>query len=286
MKIRELFKSGNLVRSFEVFPPKRDGNVEGLFATIQELRSLQPDFISVTYGAGGSTREMTFDIARRIKDLGLTALVHLTCVGHSQAELGNLLDKLKQAGIENILALRGDPPKGQDRFIPAPDGFRWASELVAFIRSRWDFCVGVAGYPETHPEAKSPEDDLTALKRKAEAGADFITTQLFFQNDAYFDYVRKLRLMGVELPVLPGIMPLMDTARIVDGRFFGARVPAELLEGMKMVSSDPDMAGEMGIGYAVEQCRNLVLRGVPGLHLYTMNKAWASLAIYKGVTGK
>ncbi len=282
MKIRDLFHQKHLIRSFEVFPPRRDGNFEGLFTTIRELRRLEPDFVSVTYGAGGSTRDMTLDIAMRLMDTGILPLVHLTCVGHSQTELGSVLDSLHRLGVRNLLALRGDPPKGETTFTPAHDGFAYASQLVAFIRAHWDFCIGVAGYPETHPDAQSPARDLEALRQKIDAGADFITTQLFFDNDLYYDYVARVRAAGITVPVLPGVMPVLDGRSLARFASFGAKVPADLARGFEAAEAvDAEHARQFGLDHTVRQCKDLLAHGAPGLHLYTMNKAWAAMCIHQ-----
>ena len=283
MKILDRFQLGRPIISFEVFPPKRDGNVEALFETIHELRALEPDFISVTYGAGGSTRDMTYEIAVRLVDLGTLPLVHLTCVGHSRTELAHMLDQLSAAGIRNVLALRGDPPRGES-FRPTADGFRYASELVHFIKGRWDLCVGVAGYPEIHPEAASPEGDLAALREKVDAGADFVTTQLFFDNRLYYDYARRVRDVGVTVPILPGIMPVLDGRSLTRFAGFGANVPDELARGFERADGEsPERAKRFGLDFAIAQCRDLLARGAPGIHIYTMNKAWAALGIHQAL---
>lgn len=284
MKIRELFKSGRPLFSFEVFPPKRDGDLEGLFAAVEELKGLKPDFISVTYGAAGTSRERTQEIALRLKAAGVLPLMHLTCVGHSRDELAALVDKLRLEGIENILALRGDPPKGDARFVPASDGFRYANELVAFIKNRHpDLGLAVAGYPETHVEAVSAAADIQALKLKCDAGADFVTTQLFFDNADYFAFVQRAREEGLELPILPGIMPVLDVKSLQRFAGFGTKVPAKLAEGFELAGSDADRAREFGLSWAIDQCRGLLKGGAPGLHLYAMNKAWASVRIHQAL---
>ena len=282
MKIRDRFGGTRRVFSFEVFPPRRDDKLAGLWATMNELRALEPDFVSVTYGAGGSTREATTEVALRLMELGLVPLVHVTCVGRTRRDLAAMLDSLYSSGVRNVLALRGDPPKGESSFRVTGDGFRYASELVRFIRAQWDLCVGVAGYPETHPEAKSPQADLQALKEKVAAGADFIITQLFFDNRLYFDYVARLRAAGVIVPVLPGIMPVLDARSLSRFSAFGARVPEVLARGLD--SADKENRGEgerqFGLSYAVAQCRELLNQGAPGVHVYTMNQAWAAVRIH------
>jgi methylenetetrahydrofolate reductase (NADPH) len=275
MKIKELFDQKKRVLSFELFPPKRDGNLEGLFQTVEELKQLGPDYISITYGAGGSTRDMTYDIALRLKETGILPLVHFTCVGHSKLEIKQLLDKLKITGIENLLALRGDPPKGQTTFVSAPDGFRYANELIQFIRSEgYDFCLGVAGYPEGHPEALGKAEDIQNLKRKIQVGGDFIVTQLFFDNQDYFHYVEQLRTIGVFNPVQPGIWLLTDYAQIEKiCHLSGAKYPAALKEKIESIKDDKEKVAQAGIEYAVNQCEELLRKGSPGIHFYVINKS-------------
>lgn len=281
MKIRDLFQPEKKVLSFELFPPKRDGNLDALFRTVEELKALRPDYVSITYGAGGSTREMTTDIAFRLRDQGLLPLVHFTCVGHSRSEIRQLLSKLRDAGIQNLLALRGDPPKGEASFTPAPDGFRYAQELVRFIRSEgFDFCLGVAGYPEGHPEAMSKEDDLLNLKAKLAAGGDFVVTQLFFDNQDYFRFVEKLRAMGVDRPIQPGIWLLTDYVQIEKiCHLSGAKYPAALKDLIEPVKDDKERVAQAGIDYAAGQCEELLRKGAPGIHFYVMNKSRSVQAV-------
>jgi methylenetetrahydrofolate reductase (NADPH) len=275
VKIIDLFNRPEKIFSFELFPPQRDGNLEALFETVQILKTMEPGYISITYGAGGSTRDMTYDIALRLKNSGILPLVHFTCVGHSRDEIRQLLVKLKQAGIENLLALRGDPPKGQTAFTPAPDGFSYANELVSFIRKEgFDFCLGVAGYPERHPEAPHFEADLAHLKQKIDAGGQFIVTQLFFDNRDYFSYVAKLRALGVGVPVQPGIWLLTDYAQIERFQSLsGAKIPSELAAQVRAVKEDKEAVTAIGIDYATRQCAELLKGGAPGIHFYVMNKS-------------
>jgi len=277
MKIKELFAQKKRVLSFELFPPKRDGNLEALFQTVETLKQLRPDYISVTYGAGGSTRDMTYDIALRLKETGILPLVHFTCVGHSRSEIKQLLDQLKTAGIENLLALRGDPPKGETAFVPPPDGFRYADQLIRFIRSEgYDFGLGVAGYPEGHPEAPSKDEDIQNLKRKIQSGGDFVVTQLFFDNDDYFQYVNRLRAIGVTTPVQPGIWLLTDYVQIEKiCHLSGGKYPAALKEKIEPVKNDKEKVTQAGIEYAADQCAELLRGGAPGIHFYVMNKSHA-----------
>jgi len=287
LKIQELFSKKKHVLSFELSAP-RDGNVDALFKTVEDLKKLRPDYISITYGAGGSSRDMTFGIAVRLKAEGTLPLMHFTCVGHSRLEIKTLLDQVKAAGIENILALRGDPPKGQSSFVPAPDGFRYANELVQFIRDEgYDFSLGVAGYPEKHPEAKDFEEDLQNLKRKVDAGGQFIVTQLYFDNRDYFRYVQRVREMKITVPVQPGIWLLTDyaqTKRICD--LCGAKIPLEIAARMEMVKDNREKMAQIGIEYATRQCDELLAKGVPGIHFYVLNKSHVVQAVLENLKAK
>ncbi len=288
MKISDLLRvageRGEPVFSFEFFPPRTDDGVRVLFETVEALRPLQPGFVSVTYGAGGSTRARTVELVKRLKrETGIEAMAHVTCVGASRDEIAATLDEFAEAGVRNVLALRGDPPKGEAAFRPHPDGFRHASELVAFIRasrSRWDFCLGGAAYPEGHPETRDLEADLRHLKRKVEAGVDFLVTQLFFRNGAYDSFLARARAAGIAVPVLPGIMPFTNVEQVE--RFTatcGATIPAQLQAAMEVRRADPDAARDLGVAYASLQCQDLLRRGVPGVHFYTLNRSTSTRAI-------
>ncbi len=275
MKIIDLYRE-RFVVSFEIFPPKTPQGEDGLRQALEDLSGYQPQYISVTYGAGGSTQEKTLELALRLRDaLGILPLVHFTCVGAGRAEIRRYLDEVKKNGIENILALRGDPPKGETRFTPPPDGFAYASELVSFIRSISGFSIGVAGYPEKHLEAPSMEIDLENLKRKVDAGADFIITQLFYNNEDYYRFMDRLTKMGITMPVIPGIMPVTSLSQIDRvTSMCGARVPDELIKRLDACTG-ADSICEAGIEYSIKQCVELKSWGVPGLHFYTLNRAQA-----------
>ena len=275
---------GEPVFTFEFFPPKTAEGERALVETIAALRPLEPAWVSVTYGAGGSTRGKTVELVRRLKrEVGIEPMAHVTCVGASRAEVGALLDELAAAGVENVLALRGDPPKGQADFRPHPDGFRHASELVAFIRSepaRWPFCVGAAAYPEGHPETPDLEADLRHLAAKVAAGTDFLVTQLFFDNAVFAAFVARARRAGIAVPILPGIMPFTSVEQVE--RFTatcGATIPDRLHAAMEAHRSDPDGARELGVAYASLQCQDLLRSGVPGIHFYTLNRSPSTRAI-------
>ena len=287
MKISQLFHAGRPIFSFEFFPPKDDAAAAALMETIEALRGLKPDFVSVTYGAGGSTRTKTLELVARIKhQLHIEAMAHLTCVGHSRQEIDGVLKELAAAGIENILALRGDPPRGQSQFVAHPAGFHYANELVGEIVKVHPFCIGVAGYPEKHIEAESMEADLAALKRKVDAGASFVTTQLFFVNDFYFEFVSRARAIGVGCPIIPGIMPITNYAQIQRfASLCGATIPAALHAALDPVKDDAEAVARIGIEHAAAQCRDLLYRGAPGIHFYTLNKSRATHEVLQHLRG-
>ncbi len=282
MRIRDFFERGDTVVSFEFFPPKTDAGAEILFETVGALRRLAPSFVSVTYGAGGSTRKKTLEVVSRIKkETGIEVMAHLTCVGHDRDEIRRIVEGLVDAGIENLLALRGDPPEGAEGFAPPPGGFAHASELIAFLRGEgFPLCIGAACYPEGHPEAEGRDADLRHLKTKVEAGADFLITQLFFDNADFFVFVKRAREIGIESPILPGIMPITNYKQI--RRFTGlcgASLPDPLTAELEMVKDDLEAVAGVGISHAIDQCRELLARGAPGLHFYTLNRSSATRAI-------
>ena len=275
MHLKELFRKKNFTLSFEVFPPTREGNLENLFVTIQELSDLKPDFISVTYGAGGSTRDRTLEIASRVKkEFGTEALAHLTCVQSTRDDIARILDLFKDENIENILALRGDPPAGAEKFVRPAGGFGYANELVAFIRQTDHFSIGVAGYPEIHPEAPSLEFDLANLKRKVDAGADFITTQLFFSNEAFYRFRDRTWSMGIKVPILPGIFPILNYKQVQRiACLCGATIPSSLGEKIDRLKDKSEEVEKYGIEYAITQALDLMKNEVSGLHIYSMNRS-------------
>lgn len=283
MRIRDLFQLGRPVFSFEFFPPKDSAGVGLLFERIAELRKLRPDFVSVTYGAGGSTRERTVELVTRIqREIGLTAMAHLTCVGHTREEIAAVCARLRAAGIVNVLALRGDPPKGEERFRPVEGGFCFASELVAFLRENFDFTLGGACYPEKHVECADAESDLRHLKVKVDAGVDFLVSQLFFDNRDFFAFVERARAAGIAVPIVPGIMPVTNVEQIKRfTQMCGARLPESLLTRLERAGSDPVEVFRVGCEHATAQCRELLDRGAPGIHFYTLNKSTATREVYK-----
>jgi len=285
MRIRDCFHNGRPVFSFEFFPPKTEDGVRKLYATVEELAALKPSFVSVTYGAGGSTRELTVELVGRIKNqIGLEAMAHLTCVGHSAGEIAAILDRLEAAGIENVLPLRGDPPRGQTQFVRPEDGFGYAFELVRFIRSRYQFCLAGAGYPEGHIECADKEADLRHLKNKVDAGVDFLITQLFFDTGCYFQFVERARAIGIAVPIVPGIMPVTNIAQVE--RFTsmcGSTIPPALRRRLDKVKHSEDAVIAAGIEWATEQCRTLLQGGAPGVHFYTLNRSTSTRLIFENL---
>jgi methylenetetrahydrofolate reductase (NADPH) len=286
MKIRNRLNPSQPCFSFEFFPPKTAEGEANLWETLEDLRVLDPGFVSVTYGAGGSTRDRTLNLVTQIKEkTGLEAMAHLTCVGHTREELASVLDTLAAAKLENVLVLRGDPPKGQQTFQAHEGGFRYASELVQFIRERdYTFCVGGACYPEGHVESTSRIDDLKALKTKVDAGMDFVITQLFFDNAFYFDFVERARRAGINVPIVPGIMPITNYDQI--NRFIrlcGATLPMRLTLQLEKIKDDPEAVMQLGVAHATVQCLELLQRGVPGIHFYTLNRSPATRMIVSAI---
>ena len=285
MKIADKLAQSGHSFSFEFFPPKDDKSAQALLRAVERLRSLEPAYVSVTWGAGGSTHRKTLDVVQMAKSrFGLESMAHLTCVGASKADIDAVLADIDARGIENVLALRGDPPQGDTSFTPHPDGLVHADELVARIRSRWGFSIGVAGYPEGHIESPSLEADLDHLKRKIDAGADFIVTQLFFDNDAFFRFVERVRAAGIEAPVLPGIMPITNVSQIK--RFTelcGASIPQRLLDRIEPIAGDREAVIAAGIDYSTQQCRELLEQGAKGVHFYTLNLSRSTKTILENL---
>lgn len=270
------------VFSIEFFPPKTDAAAGQLLEAADRLRPFAPDFVSITYGAGGSTRSRTLSYAQRLAgEYGYQVMPHLTCVGHSRAELKQIIAEFRDAGLGRIMALRGDPPKGQDGFEPHPEGLSYASELVSLIREDFPDCIiGVAGYPEKHPEAPSLEADLAHLRYKVSCGADFVTTQLFFDNRIYFNFVDRCRGLGIGVPILPGLMTI--TSREQVHRFCAmceATVPEALDARLLAAGDDPAAVEALGVEWNYEQARELLASGAPGIHLYILNRAGPAVAL-------
>jgi methylenetetrahydrofolate reductase (NADH) len=282
MRIEQILAEADRpVFSFEFFPPRTDEGEQNLRAALTSLRELQPDFVSVTYGAAGSTRGLTLELTKWIKqELGIEAMAHISCVGATRDELCVILDSVADAGIENVLALRGDPPRGDSEWRPHPGGLRYSSELAALISDRYPMSVGAACFPEVHPEAPDRASDLRFLKSKVDNGASFLITQLFFDNEAYFQFVEEARAAGIDVPIVPGIMPITDVGQIK--RFTGicgASIPESLLEQLEKRAPFPNEVLQLGVSYATLQCAELLARGAPGIHFYTLNRSPATRAI-------
>jgi len=283
MRIRDLIDETVPTLSFEFFPPADDIGFWDLYRTIESLKPLSPTYVSVTYGAGGTSRPKTIDLVERIKsDIGIESMAHLTCLGATRSELGAVLDDLREHRIENVLALRGDPPQGQGTFVPTEGGFAHANELVAFIRDRCDMCIGAACYPEGHPEAPNLAQDLDFLKRKVDAGVDFLITQLFFDNDAFLSFRDRAVKGGITVPIIAGIMPILSARQVK--RFTdmcGATIPRDLLRKIEAVEDDAEAVRHIGMYHTTRQCLDLLGHEVAGIHFYTLNRSTATRAIYQ-----
>jgi methylenetetrahydrofolate reductase (NADPH) len=285
VKLADLYARPGLTLSVEFFPPKTEKGEENLFSEIEIIKRLNPGFCSVTYGAGGSTREKTVGLVEAIHNgCGLEVMCHLTVVGQSKAEARAILQRLKEKGIENLLALGGDPPQGMADWRPHPDGFHHAIELVREAAAVGCFSIAVAGFPECHPRAASREADLRFLKAKIDAGAVAVITQLFFDNDDYFRFVEDLRKLGVAVPIIPGVLPILSVPQL--RRFTalcGSRIPDKLEKELVKVENDDDGAVQLGIEYASKLCEELIRSGVAGLHFYSLNKSYSVQAICKNL---
>jgi len=286
MRVKEILKRKELAISFEFFPPKSPQEEEALWENLERLKRWNPAFVSVTYGAGGSTHDKSLEIAQAMKEQGLNVVAHLTCVGATKKELAKTLDWLAEKGIENILALRGDPPQGEKTFKPVPGGFSYAYQLVEFIKAGWDFCVGVAGYPEGHVENPDKEADLRYLKLKVDKGADFVITQLFFDNRFFFEFLDRTRAIGIQVPIIPGIMPIINLKQVMRfTQMCGATIPGDLLKRLEE-APHPQEARRRGIEHAYLQCKDLLERGVKYLHFYTLNRSRATEEILTHLLGE
>ncbi len=281
MRIDEILSEQRPVFSFEFFPPKTDAGYENLRATLDALRDDQPNFVSVTYGALGSTRDRTIDIVKWIKqDLGIEAMAHFTCVGATREELSETLREIEAAGVQNVLALRGDPPAGETEWKPTEGGLLYSTELIELLRGEFGFAVGAAAFPEVHPEAESSEADIRFLRAKQDAGAQFLITQLFYDNELYFDFVTRAREAGITVPIIPGIMPVTsfkNIKRITE--LCKSEIPAPFERELEAREHDEDAVQDLGVAYATLQCVDLLARGAPGIHFYTLNRSPATRAI-------
>jgi len=282
LSIQQRLATNDPLFSVEFFPPKTDATAEQLLSTAEQLKRFNPDFVSITYGAGGSTRSRTLSYARKLHlDYGYTVMPHLTCVGHSREELKQTIAEFKTAGLKQIMALRGDPPKGETNFTTHPDGLSYANELVQLIREVYPDCdLGVAGYPEKHPEAPTVEIDLLNLKRKVDAGATFVTTQIFFDNSVYFKFVESCQRAGITIPILPGLMSVTSHKQAL--RFCemcGTSIPPQLDEQLLAAGDDTAAIEAIGIEWSYQQARELLEKGAPGIHLYILNRAGPATAL-------
>lgn len=284
MNISDYYKTKERpIISFEIFPPKTVDGFEKLKKTLMDLADLNPDYITVTYGAMGSTRDKTVEIASYIKNtLKIESACHLTCVGSTKDEINGILDEIKSEGINNIIALRGDPPAGKKEFVATKGGLSYANELVEQIRqhekeskdTNYNFGIAIAGYPEKHIEATSFDEDLINLKKKVDAGADIIITQLFYDNDFYFDYVEKVRSIGINIPIVPGLMPIISSKQVLKiSSLCGSYIPESLKQQLIQASDNNDLAEEIGVAQCVKQAKELLAAGAPGIHFYVLNKA-------------
>jgi methylenetetrahydrofolate reductase (NADPH) len=281
MRIDEILTAGTPVFSFEFFPPKTEAGEQNLYAALRDLKTLDPSFVSVTYGAGGSSREKTIEIVKRIKDdFGLEAMAHFTCVGATVEQLRETLDEMRVAGIDNVLALRGDPPDGQQDWTKTDGGLEYSRELVQLIDADYPFAVGAACFPETHIHADSAESDLRYLTEKVGAGVDFLITQMFFDNDFYFDFVRRARGAGVTVPIIPGVMPITRVGQLERmATMCGSEIPDGLRSELHAREDDAEAVLDFGVAYATLQCSELLAAGAPGIHFYTLNRSPATRAI-------
>ncbi|MFN3599442.1 MAG: methylenetetrahydrofolate reductase [NAD(P)H] [Aquificaceae bacterium] len=287
MRIGQYLRENKFSISFEFFPPKTPEAEEELFQTIRSLRKLNPTFVSVTYGAGGSTRDRTRRVVERIhRETDLTVMAHLTCIAHTKEELLDILEEYKNIGIENLLALRGDIPVNMPNFKPPDGACKHAEELVKFIRENFGdwFSIGVASYPEGHPESPNMEWEIKYFKRKVQAGADFSITQMFFENEYYYRFIDLCQKEGIDIPIIPGIMPITNLRQVQKfASMCGADIPQRLIDKLEPYADNPEETLKIGVEYATEQCLDLLKQGVPGLHFYTLNKSKATLMVYENI---
>jgi methylenetetrahydrofolate reductase (NADPH) len=281
MRIDGILAERRPVFSFEFFPPKTDEGLANLRETLSVLSDDEPDFVSVTYGALGSTRDTTIDIVKWIKqDLGIEAMAHFTCVGATIEELRATLDEIEAAGVDNVLALRGDPPAGQEEWVQTPGGLLYSTELIELLAADYGFAVGAAAFPEVHPQAESAESDIRFLKAKQDAGASFLITQLFYDNEFYFDFVVRAREAGITVPIIPGIMPVTNLRNIKRiAEMCKSEIPEPFERQLEAREDDPQALQDLGVAYATLQCVDLLARGAPGIHFYTLNRSPATRAI-------
>jgi len=281
MRIDDILAADGPTFSFEFFPPQTEAGEANLYNALSELRTLEPSFVSVTYGAGGSTRGKTIEIVKRMREeYGLEAMAHFTCVGATVAELRGTLEEMRGAGIDNVLALRGDPPAGEEQWRKTDGGLEYSRELVELISADYPFAIGAACFPETHIHAVSPEADLEHLVEKVDAGVDFLITQVFFDNAVYFDFLGRARAAGIQVPILPGIMPITRVGQVQRmATMCGASIPDGLHRELHARGEDLEAVLDFGVAYATLQCAELLAAGAPGIHFYTLNRSPATRAI-------
>jgi methylenetetrahydrofolate reductase (NADPH) len=281
MRIDDILAGDGPVFSFEFFPPKTEDGERNLETALEELRTLEPSFVSVTYGAGGSTREKTIEIVKRIREqYGLEAMAHFTCVGATVPQLRMTLDEMHGAGIDNVLALRGDPPAGEEQWIATEGGLEYSRELVELIAGDYPFAIGAACFPETHIHAENPEADLEHLVEKVGAGVNFLITQLFFDNSVYFEFLERARAAGIQVPIIPGIMPITQVGQVERmAKMCGSSIPEALTRELHARGDHPEAVLDFGVAYATLQCAELLAAGAPGIHFYTLNRSPATRAI-------
>ncbi|NJN27406.1 MAG: methylenetetrahydrofolate reductase [NAD(P)H] [Cyclobacteriaceae bacterium] len=285
MKIKDLLYSGEKTFSFEFFPPKNYSSILELGINIGQLMKLSPSFISVTYGAGGSTQDASFNLLDYINNkIGLVTMAHYTCVNATKEKVAQDMDYFKSIHIENLILLRGDRPQDDAGQNPGESDFNFASDLISFVAAQDRFCIAAAGYPEAHPESSSLETDIAHMKRKVESGADFVVTQLFFDNSYYFDFVERARKAGIDVPIVPGIMPITNFKQIKKfTQMCGAKIPANLVDTLDPYQDDLNKTYDIGVDFAIGQCRELLDNGAPGLHFYTLNKSRATVDIFSSI---
>ena len=285
MKIRDILHSGEKTYSFEFFPPKNYSSILELGINVGQLMKLSPSFISVTYGAGGSTQEASFNLIDYINNkIGLVTMAHYTCVNATKENVARDLDFFYEKNIENLILLRGDPPKEEINPIGGSSDFPYASDLIEFVASQDRFCIAAAGYPESHPESTSIEKDIEYLKYKVDKGVDFVATQLFFENQYYFDFIDRARDAGITIPIIPGIMPITNFKQIKKfTEMCGAKIPADLVQQLETCQTDRKKTYQIGVDFAIKQCRELIEKGAPGLHFYTLNKSRATVDIFASI---
>src|SRR3954451_14985650 len=287
MRIDRILDERRPVFSFEFFPPKTDEGMEQLKQTLFDLKEDEPAYVSVTYGAAGATRDRTVEITKWIKeDLGVEAMAHLSCVGEPVERLREILDQMRDASIENVLALRGDAPRGETEWKPHPGGLQYSTELAKLISDNYDFAIGAACFPEVHPEAPDMASDIKFLREKGTAGGGFLITQLFYDNELYFEFVEEARAAGINVPIIPGIMPVTNFSQIKRiTEMCGATIPPDFERELAARADDPNALTELGVAYATLQCAELLSRGAPGIHFYTLNRSPATRAILAALRG-